>query len=335
MSSESRLSQFSALKSVMTPVDIRNKMGITIGQYGNLNRQYRKKLANKDEAVVFQEYQEPEIESRWTDAEKRASKIVDKFINVGKVSVDMPDNPVSVVFLSDQHISLNGVDLRQMRLDAEYIRDTDGVYCMLVGDMIDNAIKHRGSVVNSKTSPDEEWDLLCHYLDILGPKVILATSGNHDNWSKDFAGVDVLKRIANNKNIVYVQHEANVTVSVGPVDYRVMLRHQTRYNSAMNQTHGIKQMLRYGGWNFDIGVSGHTHSPVIESFEWGGEIKHAMKPGSYQIATSFSDQYGFPRSKPSMPAVVLSNKEKSVIPVMDFRLATHIAKSLNEIAPKK
>ena len=132
------------------------------------------------------------------------------------------------------------------------------------GDQIDNHIKHKSAIMAARSQPGDQYRLLEYYLSILGTRCLLMVSGNHENWSNQFAGVDVLKTLAKQQQIFYAPDEAWLEVEIGEQRYTVAMRHQYRMNSSFNQTHSVKQWLRHGEREFDIGCIGHHHEAAIE-----------------------------------------------------------------------
>jgi hypothetical protein len=104
--------------------------------------------------------------------------------------------PIALTFISDQHISQGGVsNLERMEEDARLVSETPGMYAVLGGDGVDNHVKHRAALVNSGSVPGKEWILYDHYLGIFGSRIAAMISGNHDDWTHDFVGIDMVQRL--------------------------------------------------------------------------------------------------------------------------------------------
>lgn len=263
--------------------------------------------------VVTSEYQPPETSGRWEQiAEENAEKIR-RVQQQGRISVSFSHGLVGLVAVSDQHIAPGtACDMRRMKADAELIRDTPGLYCVLGGDGVDNHIKHRSAVLHGKAI-ETQWELYEEYLAILGPKVLAVISGNHDHWTQQFAGVDMVARLAKNGSVCYAPHEAFLTVRVGPQTYRVAIRHQYRFNSATNQTNAVKRWWDMGPEEWDIGILCHHHESALEPFVRHGKTRWAARPGSYQVTSDHSRQYGFNDTRPTCPTFILFPDRNHVI----------------------
>ena len=221
-----------------------------------------------------------------------------------------------------------------MREDAELIRDTSGLYAVLGGDGIDNHIKHRSAVINSASVPGNEYRLYAHYLRMFGTKLVAAISGNHDDWTHDLGGVDVVSMLAERERLFYAPDYLQLSVVIQSVDgdqrqeYQVRIRHQYRYNSSLNNTHGMKRMWEMDERDFDIGVLCHLHEPAMEPFKKHGEWRWAFRPGSYQVTSGHSRRYGYNFSQPTCPTVILHPTKREMIGFLDVRQAASYLKYL-------
>lgn len=283
-------------------------------------------------AQALNDWEEP-VEETWKRAEERNNRAIRKALHQSEFSFRVPERHCFLSFISDMHISLDATcDLKRMREDAEHIRNTPGCYCVLGGDQVDNHIKHRSAVLASRSTPSDQYLLLEYYLDILGPKCLLMVSGNHDDWTTQTAGVDVLSRIARDKRIFYAPDEAFLRLAVGSQTYLIGMRHQYRMNSSFNQTHACKQWLRNGSREWDIGAIGHHHETAIEEFEYRGQMRWACRPGSYQITSAYSRQLGYNAATPTTPTFLLHGDERRIDGFTWVQRATTIAQKLREIA---
>jgi hypothetical protein len=234
------------------------------------------------------------------------------------------NKPIALVFVSDQHISQGGVvNLERMEADARLVADTPGMYAILGGDGVDNHIKHRAALVNSGSIPGKEWVLYDHYISIFGSRVAAMISGNHDDWTHDFAGVDMVQRIAEKRRVFYAPDFVVLNVTLKPrpedegVSYKVKIRHQYRYNSSFNQTHALKRMWEMDEHDFDVGIVCHHHEAAMEPFRKHGKWRWAFRPGSYQHTTGHGRRYGYGWSEPSCPTIVLFPDDKRMVGFLD------------------
>lgn len=274
------------------------------------------KIAEGTRPEVVPAYSAPPSQSpeaRWKAAEADNAEHIRKALLMAHFSVQLPEEPVAIVFVSDQHISIgNTVDLARMRADAELIAANEGVFAVLGGDATDNHIKHRSAVLAARSQPSDQYELFEWYLSIFAHRVLVAISGNHDLWTNQLAGVDVLSGLLKQQRVCYAPDEALLTVKVGGQPYKIGMRHQYRMNSTMNQTHCVKQWMR-NDEDMDIGCIGHHHVGAVEPFYQHGLERWTCRPGSYQITSAYSRQYGFGSTRPTCPTFVIFPDRRKIV----------------------
>jgi len=268
----------------------------------------------------------------WQREEERAARKVRKAHESSQFRWRAPGPHLLLAFVSDQHIAPGTpVDFKSMREDAELIRSTPNCYAVLAGDGIDNHIKHKAAILAARSQPEDQLRLFEYYLQILGERSLLVISGNHDNWTTAFAGMDVLGRCVRDQRLAYAPDEAYLDIGVGTQSYTVGVRHQYRLNSTFNETHAVKQWLRLGEREFDIGCIAHHHTHATEDFTYRGKRHWGCRPGSYQITSAYSRQYGFNKSIPTTPTVLLRGDRRHITGFGSLRDALDAPKALCEM----
>jgi hypothetical protein len=235
--------------------------------------------------------------------------------------------PIGITFKSDQHLTMHGpCDVERAFADAEMVQQTPGLYALLGGDGVDNHIKHKSAMVSKGSRPSDEYRLYDGYLRILGLKVLAMISGNHDDWTKDASGIDMVGILAARHRIHFAPDVVVMTIRLVPepgaepsMEYVVKMRHQYRFNSSLNVGHAVKRMWDMDGDDFDIGVVCHNHEAHTEYFNRHGTPRVALRPGSYQVESSFSRRIGFGQSYPTCPGVVLWPGERRMEAFHDLR----------------
>lgn len=254
----------------------------------------------------------------WLAAEAENARRIEYTQQRGRFEAKFDEPVIGISFISDQHIAPGTpVDMRRMRADAELIANTPGLYAILGGDGVDNHIKHRAAIMAARSQPHDQYVLFEWYLEVFASKIIALISGNHDKWTDEIGGVDMLARIAKSQRLFYAPSEAIGTVRVGETSYGVAVRHQYRMNSSYNQTHAVKQWFRMGADDWDIGCVGHHHEAAIECFVGKGKRRWACRPGSYQIRSSYSHQYGYNDAEPTCPTFLLFAESRRILGFAD------------------
>ena len=275
----------------------------------------------------------------WALFEEMSDLYLDEHLNENKSIIHIDTSlPIGICFKSDQHMGNSGTDHKRMREDALLIANTDGMFSALGGDGMDNFIKTKllDGIINAKSSPSDQYKAFRFYLSLFSHKILFAISGNHEYWTKLATSFDIVKQLCEENKILYSPHDFHVDIFVGAQRYKIYLRHIIgKFNSAMNPLHSIKQQLRFGDYDFDIGVAAHTHTAGMEEFEFHKTKRVALRPGSYKIIDSFGEQYGFKRALPTSPVIILFPDRKEMIPFSDLRMGAQMLSALREEYKRK
>lgn len=221
--------------------------------------------------------------------------------------------PVAISLTSDWHVSATGTDLPSLIAYADYVAHTPGLYAIGVGDLHDNAIKHKGGSVSGIMDELRFLDML---VGRFRGKLLGFTSGNHDDWSKTFSGVDNLLALAKRHKIHYAPDELLWTVEIVHPEtrevtatYRIHTRHQWRRGSALNPCHACWTWWQEEGANWehhpDVLAIGHSHVSAVESRQFAARDMWAARIGTFQIDSAFARAKGFGRYRSTCPTVVL------------------------------
>lgn len=243
---------------------------------------------------------------------KRAAELVQPAITVSVTA----DRPIGICFMSDFHLGNTGTDHRALLDDIDLITSCPYLTVFVGGDGVDNMVigklareqRDHGSV-----GPDLQYLALADVFNRLLPNLIAVGTGNHDNWTKQLAGIDGLSRALADKPIVNIGERATITLELGEQRYVICRKHRPLYNSMYNPGHAIQQMWRHGGLNFDVGVAEHQHTPWIGEFLGHGEVKWAIRTGSYKVKDSFASEYTPDTGSTGTPIVVFHPFRKHML----------------------
>lgn len=267
----------------------------------------------------------------WEDMIKKSRRYVKyHLLEPYKVIVIKDKKPIGVSFVSDQHFGNAGVDYDRAKEDAKLIGNTKGLYAILGGDATDNFINQKilPAILNQKIPPIEQVAMLKTYFKWFNGSIGALISGNHEFWTKQFSGLDfydMLKPELKKESVLlssYSRHEARISIFFNDIEYRIMIRHKYRFNSAFNLTHTVKRLWEHCGWDFDIGVVCHHHQPSFEPFTRHGKDMWAVRPGSYKVIDDYADQKGFYGVKAACPTAILNPKKKDIQVFKDINFAT-------------
>jgi hypothetical protein len=162
----------------------------------------------------------------------------------------------------------------------------------------------------------DELRMLDHLIGRFKGKLLGTTSGNHDDWSKVFAGVDNLRLLAKRHGIHYAPDELLWKIEIVHPEtrqitatYRVYTRHQWRRGSSLNPGHACWTWMQEEGPNWgdypDVLAIGHNHVSVVESRQFAARDIWALRMGTFQVDSAFARAKGFGRFRHTCPTVVL------------------------------
>jgi len=275
-----------------------------------------------------------DLDDLWDRVENESAKAIigAETSKWAEVTFNDTDVYIGVAFAADQHIGNKFTDHKSMREDAELIEKTHNCYIIHAGDFIDNFVIDKPKpAMRSPIPPHTQWKLCEHYLSLFGDKMIGVVAGNHDLWTKGMTDFDPLEQKVKSLGVLYNPHELNLRLWVGTIPYHISIRHKRRGNSQLNPGRVIKKWWEDGDSQFDIGVIGHNHVPVIESFSKHGLERWAIRPGSYKVIDGFAEMIGFQRERPTCPIAILSPKTREIQVFSDLRMGIRMLHTLNGV----
>lgn len=211
---------------------------------------------------------------------------------------------------------------------TDEILATPGLYVVLLGDLVQMAIKLRNvaEVSSNLLPPDLQVAYLDSWLAEIEPRVICATWGNHEERQETQAGVSVTRHVLA-KRVPYSDGIAHVDIRVGRQVYKFALSHVFRGRSIYNRTHGAGRYLRLEAQDREIAMAGDSHEPGFALYYEGGRLRCALNGGSIQ-ASGYMKRHFALSSHPSYPGVALYPDEHRFQPfhtVGDWLAARRVA----------
>lgn len=182
------------------------------------------------------------------------------------------NNNIQIYVLSDMHIGDANADLPTLKKIIEHIKNTPNMYVILLGDILNTALKTSKSDIYSETLNVMEAQKLA--LELLFPikdKILAMTPGNHENRVWKEVGVDlalwlaekleVQDRYRNNNIALTIQFGSDVNGN--PFRLNIFGQHGAygggrRLGAAMNALEDLDGIVG----NADIYIRAHTHQPI-------------------------------------------------------------------------
>lgn len=231
------------------------------------------------------------------------------------------DRPFGVVFMSDFHLGSKGVDHRSLREDIDLIATCPTLKIYLGGDGIDNFVLQGLANVHRDTSLVPlglQFTLFRSLVRRMQPNLLAVGTGNHDRWTDKVAGIDAYLHALANIPVLHTGEDSYLTLMVGSQEYVIYRKHRPTRSSQYNDGHGVQHMFRFGTKAFDAGVMEHHHTPHISSFWAHGEMRWAIRTGSYKIRDSHAREWGFHHGGIGTPVLVFHPHRKEIIPFMSL-----------------
>ena len=240
----------------------------------------------------------------------------------------LPEKPVMLSFLSDLHFGNPGTDYKAAFDDAKLIRDTQDAYAFFIGDGFDNWIvgKLMGLQRGQAVPFDEEMQLFGYWSEIIGEKMLLKVSGNHELWTLKSCGIDSVQAAWRGIDVaIYDHHEIAFDLVHGDTVRAVKVRHKVRGNSEYNPTHGMEKYWQNGDEEFDWILMGHTHiGTLCREFLRHRQKCRAMLIGTYKQVDKYAKEIGFPTTYGQGSGAMVLHPDGREVWVDDLKLGVDI-----------
>lgn len=115
------------------------------------------------------------------------------------VKIDLPRElkQLEIHTFADEHIGDEHCDLKRLYQRIEYVRDTENAYCILNGDIIDNATRTSiGDTYTQEFNPMEQLQRAVEIFEPIKDKILLVTHGNHENRTYKKEGINLSALLA-------------------------------------------------------------------------------------------------------------------------------------------
>ena len=199
------------------------------------------------------------------------------------IKIDLPRDLslVEIHTFADEHIGDEHSDLKKLLARIEYVKNTPYAYCILNGDIIDNATKT--SIGDTYAQVFNPMEQLTKAVEIFAPikdKILCITHGNHENRTYKNEGINLSRLMANQLGLSdrYTSTSAALFVRVGAqsrghketngsgkvrkVCYTIYVLHGSgggrKEGAKANRLADMASII-----DTDIYIHSHTHLPMI------------------------------------------------------------------------
>ena len=230
------------------------------------------------------------------------------------------DLPVGVLFSGDWHGGAKGVLYRQLDRDLDILRQTPGLYGIMMGDA------HEGVSIHSKAAPalygglfnsgDEQEMWVRLRLKRAMPKWLAILSGNHDEWVYKHAGITRMPKMAAELEVPHFgEGGGTVFAHVGNYRYALGVQHNHAGNSRLNTSNSQRRMFDdWPSWeNLHVATIAHFHYCDLHTQSRKGGRCIYLRCGTYKVHDAYAKAGGF-TPEYGVPLVVLLPDIEKAIP---------------------
>ena len=202
----------------------------------------------------------------------------------------------------DWHFGHPNTNVDRIKQELEVIENTPDSYLVLTGDLLHGI--HWGGAGSAEqcATLDEQRLFLASLFTKLKGKVLLGISGEHDSKWAAKTGSDPYFDFTERSGAPYVRGIAEVEMTVGEQEYKMVNQHKARGHSMYNKNHPTLRQSRFGLQGADIYTSNHNHRKQISQEAvrvfGGARIITHVASGAYISGDEYGDRQGFPKLKP-------------------------------------
>lgn len=259
-------------------------------------------------------------------------------MNTIKIDLSRELSSIELHIFADEHLGDEHCDTKRLLQRIEYVKNTPSAYCILNGDILDNATKTSiGDTYMQEFNPMEQLQKAVELFSPIKDKILCITHGNHENRTYKKEGINLSALIARQLGIserytptaavIFLRfgemsrrtRETNGSGNVRKICYTLYVLH----GSGGGRKEGAKA-IRLADMasiiDTDIYIHSHTHLPMIMK-----QAFHRIDPRNNTVAlvdklfvnTAANLDYGgygeaseFKPSSKETPVIYLSGREK-------------------------
>lgn len=136
------------------------------------------------------------------------------------IKIDLPREHSSIELhtFADEHIGDEHSDIKRVMQRIEHVKNTPNAYCIMNGDIMDNATKTSiGDTYSQEFNPMEQLAKAVELFEPIKDKILCITHGNHENRTYKKEGINLSRLIANQLGLAdrYTPTSAVLFIRVG------------------------------------------------------------------------------------------------------------------------
>lgn len=192
------------------------------------------------------------------------------------VKIDLPQEleQIELHIFADEHLGDEHCDVKRLLQRIEYVKNTPNAYCILNGDILDNATKTSiGDSYAQVFNPMEQLQRAVELFEPIKEKILCITHGNHENRTYKKEGINLSNLIATQLELSdrYTPTSALLFLRFGKGSShthkrRICYTIYTLHGNGGGRKEGAKA-IRLADMasiiDADIYIHSHTHLPMI------------------------------------------------------------------------
>lgn len=250
------------------------------------------------------------------------------------VVADLPETfeTLEIYPVSDLHVGDPEFKEKEFLDFLNYVANKENAYIVLLGDLMNNAIKSSVSnVYNETMPPQQQKKYLIDKLKPISHKILAITTGNHENRSKKETDVDLTEDIAIALGLdnIYSPNGIILKVRFGQFKsgkkraYNLYLTHGFTAPKRPGATLNNIELVQLSLENIDIYVFGHAHKQIVyptQTLVFDDkndclieETKYFILTGAWTGWSGYAERKGYRPQKSGCPVIVLyATREKKI-----------------------
>lgn len=202
-------------------------------------------------------------------------------MNTIKIDLSQDISQLEIHPFADEHIGDEHCDIKRLLARIDYVKNTPNAYCILNGDILDNATKTSiGDVYMQEFNPMGQLEKAVEIFSPIKDKILCITHGNHENRTYKKEGINLSRLIANQLGLAdkYTPTSAVLFIRFGKVSdghketngsgkvRKICYTIYTLHGSGGGRKEGAKA-IRLADMasiiDTDIYIHSHTHLPMV------------------------------------------------------------------------
>ena len=189
-----------------------------------------------------------------------------------KIDLSKDIEEIKIYTFADWHIGDVECDMDNIKQQIETVKNDKNAYCILNGDLINNATKTSVSdCYSASMSPMQQLETLIELLTPIKNKIIAITNGNHERRTYKSDGIDIIKLVAKELKLEEKYADAGAVVFIR---FGWNAARKRKHWYSVYVTHGCGGGKKAGGKvnrledlvgvvDTDIYIHSHTHLPFV------------------------------------------------------------------------